>query len=385
MYAISYLELNTCCLIIMALIMYRQIQSSDKRMTSKTFIELLVSAMIYVFLDMLCGLQQNKVIHLSVAASGILNVAFFISSYVLTYLAYVFTECELGKTWILEPKKKALSLVPAILLSIMAIATLKWHFFFYIDSSGMYQKGSLYMILLPFVYIYILLIAFRIVIMYPQKRYYAFRGKLEMVAGVVIFPLIAGVLQAFFTGISIICFGLTLGIIQVFTAFLTNRITMDELTQINNRTKLMQYLENYIESHEAQEKTDLRFLMIDLDDFKSINDTYGHLEGDKALIRTASVLKRTMSGHPGILARYGGDEFCIAGEMEEKDVEKLIENLYKNLNVINAKAHCSYDIGMSVGCAQFTKEVHTIPDLINRADEDLYQRKGEKKRERRRL
>lgn len=385
MYAISYLELNTCCLIIMALIMHRQIQSSDKRMTSKTFIELLVSAMIYVFLDMICGFQQNKVIHLSVTVSSILNVAFFMSSYVLTYLAYVFTECELGKIWILEPKKKALSLVPAALLSIMTIATLKWHFFFYIDTSGVYQKGALYMILLPFVYIYILLIAFRIVIMYPQKKYYAFRGKLEMVAGVVIFPLIAGVLQAFFAGISIVCFGLTLGIIQVFTAFLTNRITMDELTQINNRTKLMQYLENYIESHEAQEKTDLRFLMIDLDDFKNINDTYGHLEGDKALIRTASVLKRTMSGHPGILARYGGDEFCIAGEMEEQDVEKLIENLYKNLNVINAKAHCPYDIGMSVGCAQFTKEVHTIPDLINRADEDLYQRKGEKKKERRRL
>ena len=369
----------------MALIMYRQIQSSDKRMTSKTFIELLVSAMVYVFLDMICGLQQNKVIHLSVAVSSILNVLFFISSYVLTYLAYVFTECELGKTWILEPKKKAFSMAPAILLSIMTIATLKWHFFFYIDQSGIYQKGSFYMILLPFVYIYILLIAFRIIITYPQKKYYAFRGKLEMVAGVVFFPLIAGILQAFFTGVSIVCFGVTLGIIQVFTAFLTNRITMDELTQINNRTKLMQYLENYIESHEGQDKTDLHFLMIDLDDFKNINDTYGHLEGDEALIRTADVLKRTVAGHSGILARYGGDEFCIAGEMGEKDVEKLIEELYKNLDIVNANADCPYDIGMSVGCAQFTKEIHTIPDLINRADENLYQHKGEKKKNGRRV
>lgn len=385
MYAISYLELNTCCLIIMALIMYRQVQSSDKRMTSKTFIELLVLAMIYIFLDMICGLQQNKVIHLSVVTSAILNMAFFISSYFLTYLVYIFTECELGKTWILEPKKRIWSVIPIILLSIMTVATLKWHFFFYIDQSGIYQKGRFYMILLPFVYIYILLIAFRIVIMYPQKKYYAFRGKLEMVAGVVIFPLIAGVLQAFLTGISIICFGLTLGIIQAFTAFLTNRITMDELTQINNRTKLMQYLESYIENHETQEKTNLHFLMIDLDDFKSINDTYGHLEGDNALVRTAGVLKKTMAGHSGILARYGGDEFCIAGEMEEKEVEEMIETLYKNLDIVNSDSDCSYDIGMSVGCAQFTKETHTIPDLINRADENLYQRKGEKKKNRRRI
>jgi len=77
-------------------------------------------------------------------------------------------------------------------------------------------------------------VTLRIFTMFPQKKYYALRGKLEMIFGMVVFPVIAGVLQMFFTEISIICFGLTLGIIQVFTAFLTNRITMDELTQINN-------------------------------------------------------------------------------------------------------------------------------------------------------
>ena len=161
--------------------------------------------------------------------------------------------------------------------------------------------------------------------MFPQKKYYALRGKLEMIFGMVVFPVIAGVLQMFFTEISIICFGLTLGIIQVFTAFLTNRITMDELTQINNRTKLMQYLEGYMERHTEGEETDLHFLMIDLDDFKWINDTYGHVEGDRALIRIAGVLKKTLAGHAGILARYGGDEFCIAGEMLREEAEKRLQ------------------------------------------------------------
>ena len=184
----------------------------------------------------------------------------------------------------------------------------------------------------------------------------------------VVFPVIAGILQMFFTEISIICFGLTLGIIQVFTAFLTNRITMDELTQINNRTKLMQYLEGYMERHTEGEETDLHFLMIDLDDFKRINDTYGHVEGDRALIRIAGVLKKTLAG----LARYGGDEFCIAGGVLREEAEHLIKNLYENLEKANKQAACPYDIGMSVGCAQFTKEVRTIPDLVNSADEDMY-------------
>ena len=74
----------------------------------------------------------------------------------------------------------------------------------------------------------------------------------------------------------------------------------------------------------------------------------------------------------GILARYGGDEFCIVGEMLREETEQLIKNLYENLEKANKQAACPYDIGMSVGCAQFTKEVRTIPDLVNSADEDMY-------------
>ena len=119
----------------------------------------------------------------------------------------------------------------------------------------------------------------------------------------------------------------------------------------------MKYLEGYMERHTEGEETDLHFLMIDLDDFKQINDTYGHVEGDRALIRIAGVLKKTLAGHAGILARYGGDEFCIAGEMLREETEQLIKNLYENLEKANKQADCPYDIGMSVGCAQFTRKI----------------------------
>ena len=112
-----------------------------------------------------------------------------------------------------------------------------------------------------------------------------------------------------------------------------------------------------MERHTEGEETDLHFLMIDLDDFKQINDTYGHVEGDRALIRIAGVLKKTLAGHAGILARYGGDEFCIAGEMLREETEQLIKNLYENLEKANKQADCPYDIGMSVGCAQFTRKI----------------------------
>ena len=212
--------------------------------------------------------------------------------------------------------------------------------------------------------------------MFPQKKYYALRGKLEMIFGMVVFPVIAGVLQMFFTEISIICFGLTLGIIQVFTAFLTNRITMDELTQINNRTKLMQYLEGYMERHTEGEETDLHFLMIDLDDFKWINDTYGHVEGDRALIRIAGVLKKTLAGHAGILARYGGDEFvAVIRDMPKEDVIGVLEKLKEEVDDFNDHGK-NIKISYAYGWA-FSDDYTecTLRTLFDRADKHMYENK----------
>ncbi len=62
----------------MMLILHKQVRGLDKRLTSQTFTELIISAMVYVFLDMIYGLQQNAVIHLSVTVSKIVNVMMFI-------------------------------------------------------------------------------------------------------------------------------------------------------------------------------------------------------------------------------------------------------------------------------------------------------------------
>lgn len=145
MYAISYLELNICCLIIMMLILHKQVQGLDKRLTSQTFTELIVSAMVYVFLDMIYGLQQNAVIHLPVTVSKFVNVMMFVSLYSLTHLVFAFMECELGRTWVEDSKKRQLSLIPAVILTIMTICSLKWHFSFMLMRRAFF-KEDLFMV-----------------------------------------------------------------------------------------------------------------------------------------------------------------------------------------------------------------------------------------------
>lgn len=379
MYAISYLEINVCCLIIMFVILMRHRKSLDKSLTSVTFSELLISAMVYVFCDMICGLQQNQVLHLVPEFSAFMNVAFYVSSFSVTHLAFAFSECELERSWVKDEKKRKISLIPAILLSIMTLCTLKLHFFFYIDKNGVYQKGSWYPVAIIFVYIYIIMIGIRVIGMFPKKKYYALRGKMFMVSSFVVFPMTAGIIQIFVPGVSVVCFGLTISMIQVFTKFLENRITLDALTQVNNRTKLMQYLETHLENRPKSSEKKLYFIMMDLNDFKKINDTYGHIEGDQALVALAEVLKETMLKHQGILARYGGDEFCIAGEFSEAEKNQLCDLVRANLERANKTANRGYNIELCMGCAELTDDITTIPDLIDKADQDLYVQKSKKK------
>lgn len=362
----------------MAVILLRHRKSLDKSLNANTFSELLISAMVYVTCDMICGLQQNHVLHLSQTVSGIMNMAFYISSYSVTHLAFAFSECELERPWVKEARKRNISLIPAVLLTIMTLCTLKWKFFFYIDKAGIYHKGSWYPLIIILVYGYIIMIGLRVLWMFPQKKYYALREKMIMVSSFVVFPMIAGIIQIFSPNISIVCFGLTISMIQVFTKFLENRITMDALTQVNNRTKVMQYLETHLMNHQRPEGKNLYFIMMDMNDFKKINDSYGHIEGDCALIVIAEVLKESMRNCQGILARYGGDEFCIAGEFSEEEKESLCRRIWDTLDLANQKSGKEYTIGMCMGCAEMTKDIETIPDLINKADQELYIQKSKK-------
>ena len=71
--------------------------------------------------------------------------------------------------------------------------------------------------------------------------------------------------------------------------------------------------------------------MMDMDHFKHINDEYGHLEGDAALVLLAGILKKVCVNYNGVLARYGGDEFCIACGCNSVEVRTLIASIQREL------------------------------------------------------
>ena len=117
-------------------------------------------------------------------------------------------------------------------------------------------------------------------------------------------------------------------------------------------------------------------MMMDLDHFKQINDTYGHAEGDRALILAAEVLKRTCERirTPIFLGRYGGDEFTIILQNpEEKNYpEPLADLIRENLAKKKEENQLPYALEASIGYEELRDENDTLQECIMRADEKLY-------------
>lgn len=108
--------------------------------------------------------------------------------------------------------------------------------------------------------------------------------------------------------------GITLAIFQVYINSMEQMISQDALTQLKNRNELIKYLSDKMKNNDRRKN--LYLLMMDADYFKKINDQYGHMEGDNALVCIAEVLREVGVEKEYFVARYGGDEFIVIYEAE---------------------------------------------------------------------
>lgn len=152
----------------------------------------------------------------------------------------------------------------------------------------------------------------------------------------------------------------------------------DPLTNLYNRRELTNILTRNIEAT-CETKTPLTIMLIDLDDFKTVNDTYGHQCGDYILKQVADVLQNSIRC-TDYAFRYGGDEFfLLLPETTKKRAKKVAKRLKEKISTIDLPVDDSdYTVGASVGIAQYEPDEDQT-QLLNRADSKLYRAKRRKK------
>ena len=165
--------------------------------------------------------------------------------------------------------------------------------------------------------------------------------------------------------------------ISIYNAFLFEVSTTDMMTKLKLKHVLYQTIRQNFDS----ETQSMSILMMDIDHFKNLNDTYGHAFGDTVLIKVASILISSLRLED-LAARYGGEEFVIIlKKMNEEDVPLVAERIRKRIEslefVYTEKGKNEIvKTTISIGIAKYNSNLDSVPeDLIKRADTALYRAK----------
>lgn len=152
---------------------------------------------------------------------------------------------------------------------------------------------------------------------------------------------------------------------------LTLAVNTDPLTEIRNRRYLMQYLEKQTAQMDNEKHC---AVLIDLDLFKSVNDTYGHVFGDKVLKQFADTVKKNL-GENDLIARFGGEEFMILfGTDNEEEIITTMDTISKEYAIFSEKEK-GKEFTFSAGAAIYGKN-SSITDIFTTADKRLYKAKA---------
>jgi diguanylate cyclase (GGDEF)-like protein len=154
----------------------------------------------------------------------------------------------------------------------------------------------------------------------------------------------------------------------------------DELTSLYNRRYFENQLRIEIERAERYSHK-LTLLLIDLNNFKYFNDTYGHGQGDSILKNVANIFQSSVR-KPDFVARYGGDEFVIVmPETDKENAQKLVERLHEEITSYRFEHSngAQEKVSVSIGSATFPNDSNEVSALIDKADQRLYRNKADGK------
>ena len=182
---------------------------------------------------------------------------------------------------------------------------------------------------------------------------------------------IGGIIQSLFYGISVIPTSIAISIAGILASLQNEMIYRDALTGVFNRT----YLDYQLKKFAKRPKLKITGIMLDLNDFKRINDELGHSVGDEALIATTRILQRSINSMGNVM-RYAGDEFIIFINTQDDDtIESCIKRIRYNFDKFNDEMNKPYKLSASMGFCKLDFAKMQIDDFINTIDNRMYEDK----------
>lgn len=378
MYQTLYLEITLISCLVALLLLVRSSRSRDRQSASLAYRRVVAATIVVLLLDVAWVFVEGRTGRGLVVLNYLINIIYMPQAGLVGYLWLQFVLCRLHRDDSLKRIVRLALLLPLLLMLILCALTPWTHWLFEIGADNVYRRGPLIHIQQIICYGY--MVVSGIYAMYCALRAEGRERRDEalLLSSFIVLPAIGGVLNVLVYGLPVIWPLTVVSLMVVYINLQSQQISTDELTGLNNRRQFDRYLLAQTEDRRRDEQ--LYLLLLDIDSFKSINDTYGHPTGDRALMQTAAILKRVCSMWSCFLARYGGDEFAVVFRADGPTVLKQFQtDIAAGFDAFNTSGVAPYTLTVSIGTGIYADETGGPTALIALADQSLYEAKTAKK------
>ena len=300
------------------------------------------------------------------------NIIYYILKMVIVFFWPLFIEYKINSNIEKVNKLAFILTIPMIACSILVLTTPITGFIFTINENNIYTRNG-YCFIIPNLLIFTYVILGMVKAFLNRKK-----GNRQLMFPTMIFiiPVLLGVIvQAGKYGISLTFLGIAIGLTGVYLCTQNESAYMDQLCGVYNRRYYNDYIRYFCNS--SKKGDSLIGILIDMDDFKQINDQYGHYAGDKALQLFGSILREHMSD-VGFAVRYGGDEFILITKESEAVAEGVIANIINDIEAINKTGENEFHLGFSYGMANMNSN-NNMDEFLRTMDAKMYEMKRNRK------
>jgi diguanylate cyclase (GGDEF)-like protein len=280
---------------------------------------------------------------------------------------YIFKDLTHFKKWL------PFTIIPLLINVILSLLSPWFGFFYSITADNIYVRGNLFYIAAIVTYFYAVLTA--LVIHFNRNKIR--KSDYAPLMFFIIPPAFAGLFQTLNYGVLLIGPSITFSFLVAFIYIQSKNMELDYLTGLYTRKELEFFIDML--SKRKNSKKQYGGLMVDIDNFKGINDVYGHETGDRVLREVSDIFLKSFR-NSDFVSRIGGDEFVAICEIQSvSDLEIIINRIQHHVDTINALEHFPFNISLSIGFDRWDLKNLSKEEFMIHIDKMMYLVKDSKK------
>ncbi len=370
-----YVEINFLSILLLLILMNSVGSVASRTVSERFFCHAILLNILVLLADTGTWIMDGRVFLGTIWINKLVFFGYYVFTAIFAFSWARYTVYKLKVDWE-GLRGKLIVYIPVVVAVIISIVSLFNGCLFEFDDKGNYIRGQLFLVHSALLWMYFLLPILSVIkILLGDNKEMRKRECISIIIAV-IFPIMGGIVQWVFYGLNTAWTGSCISFVLIYISVQNSNMTIDALTGVKNRGCFEITLRETIEKD--KEKTYL--MMIDINKFKQINDTYGHTAGDKALVELCKCLKEiSLSTKSDFVGRYGGDEFAMICVREnDVEMEVFVKEVRKKVNKVATRAKLGFDMTVSIGWAKYDRAKYdTIEKFINEADDRMYENKRE--------